>query len=133
MYIFYADIETYCETHPYTVQVTVAEEPRNPRPTAIKTPIIVIDMTSYTPTRPPHTSINILPYVILALSFPYIRFDFQTQHLGQHGLLCSFARNVLFRNSSKWESLVLNSIYVSEIRIHWKQKGVEIIMRPDSE
>jgi hypothetical protein len=133
IYLFYADIEAYCETHPYIVEVAAAEEPKTPRLTVVKARTIVIDMTSYTPAKPPNKSLNILPYVILALTFPYIRFNFKTEHNGQHALLCSFARDIVFRNVSSWKRLVLDSRYVKEIRIHWKEKCVEIVVKPDSE
>jgi hypothetical protein len=95
-------------------------------------PNIYIDITSHTPLKPPLPSVNILPYIYLYLTYKHIRFHFLTTN-GNHGLgLTELASNIVYRQEHNWRKHVLESGNVKEVRVWWREKCIDIMLKVGS-
>jgi hypothetical protein len=125
MCIQYAQLEQYFMT-PNRIFARA-----NDTPPPKDKPSVFIEIESHTPVRPARSSVNILPYIWLYLTFKHIRFHFLTENDHQGQGLTDLASQV-HRHADDWRKLILESGNVEEVRVWWKEKCVDIALKRDS-
>ena len=144
MCIQYTDLEQYFATptdpnpptsSAETQQIPLATQAAVPgvQLSTKRKPSLFIDITAQTPAKPPLPSINILPYIRLYLTVRNVRFHFMTPNDAQGHGLTDLASEVIYKYAQAWRDHVLNSGFVKEVRIWWREKCLDIMLKPDSD
>jgi hypothetical protein len=96
-------------------------------------PNVYVGIASHTPTNPALLSLNITPYIWLYLTFKHIRFHFFTENDDQGLGLADLASQVFFKHESSWRKYVLESGNVEEVRICWRERSLDVVLKRGSD
>ncbi|KAH6468642.1 hypothetical protein HBI57_006400 [Parastagonospora nodorum] len=112
------------EEHLICIQYTHLEQEK---------PNVYVDIASHTPTKPALLSLNITPYIWLYLTFKHIRFHFFTENDHQGLGLADLASQVFSKHASSWRKHVLESGNVEEVRIWWRARSLDVVLKRGSD
>lgn len=96
-------------------------------------PNINIDIANHTPLKPSLPSIDVLPYIYLYLTYKHVRFHFLTENDDQGLGLTDIAANIIYKQEHNWRKNVLESGNVKEVRVWWRDRCIDIVLRAGSE
>ncbi|KAH4940786.1 hypothetical protein HBH74_069780 [Parastagonospora nodorum] len=103
------------------------------KPPPREKPNVYVDIASHTPAKPALLSLNITPYIWLYLTFKHIRFHFFTENDHQGLGLADLASQVFSKHASSWRKHVLESGNVEEVRIWWRERSLDVVLKRGSD